>query len=569
MRELGLIHLLSLVTAATILCETAVATPCAEHHVEHPESGLIHLPITRRTANNGLRKRAGTGQIGLGDSYDASYSVELKIGSVSTSFTLDTGSSDLWAVADTCTGNCKSQVPLYPSSSFQSSGIGLSLFYGDSQTGTSAFGLIGKDVVSLAGLAVQDQYFAAINRTNTSVLDGGDIGIFGLGFPINSDILQNSFAASASQGSLTRRRRDLTLGSAFLNYGRRYIPSFVLQSPSTGIQSRQSATNATASATASGLVKSFSTFGNFLGRLVLSGSLASPQYTVTVQRDTVQIGGNAGVLTLGGLPSGVKNESLTWVPVRLYTSEEGGIPGPTEAPNEVYPLNWEIPIDDVYLDGNKLPRSSLVPSNISISALLDTGNSLIRGPPDSIQLINDTIGSTFLCSTPHTLSFQIGGKMFPVDARDFASALTDDSSKTCSASISATDVPTGTASSFFYSWSLGDPFLRSVLASFYFGNITNPSRDLPRVGLLSTVPSNDGDQLKSAVASAAKGGLTFTKERAPTGAPVATQTNSVGVLQAPTQATASQKSAASSNLISSNAVLLSMGAILIGLVLVN
>ena len=43
-----------------------------------------------------------------------------------------------------------------------------------------------------------------------------------------------------------------------------------------------------------------------------------------------------GQLTIGALPDGVSNNSLTWVPVRLYTSAQGGLPGPTSNPNEVY-----------------------------------------------------------------------------------------------------------------------------------------------------------------------------------------------------------------------------------------
>ena len=57
--------------------------------------------------------------------------------------------------------------------------------YGDSQTGTFARGMIGNDTVNLAGKKLQDHYFAAINMTNTSVLDVGAAGILGLGFPVN------------------------------------------------------------------------------------------------------------------------------------------------------------------------------------------------------------------------------------------------------------------------------------------------------------------------------------------------------------------------------------------------
>jgi hypothetical protein len=57
--------------------------------------------------------------------------------------------------------------------------------YGDSQTGTFAQGVIGNDTVHLAGLTMHNQYFAAINMTNTSVMDVSAAGILGLGFPVN------------------------------------------------------------------------------------------------------------------------------------------------------------------------------------------------------------------------------------------------------------------------------------------------------------------------------------------------------------------------------------------------
>lgn len=108
----------------------------------------------------------------------------MTIGGIQTPLILDTGSSDLWVISDACT-NCTSTVPLYPQSSLQLTGLDAALYYGDSSTSTHALGPIGKDVVSLADFTLQDQYFAAVNNTNTSVLEAGSAGIFGLGFAIN------------------------------------------------------------------------------------------------------------------------------------------------------------------------------------------------------------------------------------------------------------------------------------------------------------------------------------------------------------------------------------------------
>jgi phytepsin len=195
------------------------------------------------------------------------------------------------------------------------------------------------------------------------------------------------------------------------------------------------------------------------------------------------------------------------------------------------------------LDGRKLPKSALVPSKISNSALVSTGSPFVSGPPDLIKLINNTIGGSFDCTSNHTLTFQIGGKIFPIDARDFAIQAASGSPNKCVASIEAMKVPKGDGSIFLYSWNLGNTFLRSVLTSFYMGNLTHPSNDPPRIGFLSTVPDDDGAQLKAAVSAAGASDLPETWEPAPTGTPArATKTNSVGVLQAPTQGTSSSSS---------------------------
>lgn len=51
--------------------------------------------------------------------------------------------------------------------------------------------------------------------------------------------------------------------------------------------------------------------------------------------------------------------------------------------SKVYPLVWEIPIEDVYFDGTKLPRSTLSASTISLSGVLDTVSPLTYGLPNT------------------------------------------------------------------------------------------------------------------------------------------------------------------------------------------
>ena len=87
-------------------------------------------------------------------------------------------------LSDGCT-TCSGAVALYRQATFKSADLNVKLLYGDSLTGTHAYGLIGTDDVGIASFMLRDQYFAAINDTNTSVEETGSAGIFGLGFPTN------------------------------------------------------------------------------------------------------------------------------------------------------------------------------------------------------------------------------------------------------------------------------------------------------------------------------------------------------------------------------------------------
>jgi hypothetical protein len=84
------------------------------------------------------------------------------------------------------------------------------------------------------------------------------------------------------------------------------------------------------------ILASFASNGPLLPRLILTGALASPIVAISLQRDTIDIGGNQGMLSIGELPTGLAMEDLTWVPLRGYTAAEGGLPAPEESPNEVH-----------------------------------------------------------------------------------------------------------------------------------------------------------------------------------------------------------------------------------------
>lgn len=56
---------------------------------------------------------------------------------------------------------------------------------------------------------------------------------------------------------------------------------------------------------------------------------------ITLQRTAGELGGNVGQLTIGELPGNLSDSSLTYLPVRLYSPDEGGIPGPSSNPSAV------------------------------------------------------------------------------------------------------------------------------------------------------------------------------------------------------------------------------------------
>lgn len=110
-------------------------------------------------------------------------------------------------------------------------------------------------------------------------------------------------------------------------------------------------------------------------------------YTLSLQReDPTSVGSNAGVMTIGGLPSGISNDSLTWVPVKQYpitVSLFGGLstaidPTLVSEAEKILPTTpyvWEAVIDGLYVNGNLQKDSS--GSEGGLSALFDSSVGLV------------------------------------------------------------------------------------------------------------------------------------------------------------------------------------------------
>jgi hypothetical protein len=279
-------------------------------------------------------------------------------------------------MSDACNEGCEGNVPIYPQASFRPSGLDVAMIYGDSTTGTFATGTIGEDTIGLAGLTLTNQYFAAINRTNTSVVDVGAAGIFGLGFPVNRYVLypssdlelllsdvflfysviwNNLFGDTITKNGLSRRdggetpmnHPKIKLGSPFPNthFRRTQFPTLPGLLGGYSKHVARQTTSVMDSALAS-----YSTLGPFITRLVAEGTLSLPMISVTLQRDTIEVGGNEGVLSIGELPNDVSSSDLTWVALRGYSEAEGGLPAPSSSPNEVsYPPTM-MSTCDIYTD---------------------------------------------------------------------------------------------------------------------------------------------------------------------------------------------------------------------------
>ncbi|KAH9846730.1 acid protease [Lenzites betulinus] len=453
-----------------------------------PRTRSLTLPLAKSSYKISARDGSDVvgGTVGLGDQQDFFYTVALTIGNTTTTANLDTGSADLWVIDSAClTPVCEnSTATRYDTATFRESGGTVQLKYGDSTTGTHANGVVGRDDVTIAGLVMKNQTLAAVSDTDNSAVVNNAAGIVGLGF----------FSQSFVQASVI----------------------------SAEIQNIGSGTDTFVEQTANS--------GPVVTRLALSGAIAEPMFSIMLQRDTIDVSGE-GVITIGELPKGIDNSSLTWVPVRLYDSSVGGLDPPSFAPQEVYPLRWEVELDGVFLDGQELPLSTQTATGIpnpSLSALIDTGNSLLRGPTDVVNNILSKVSPAFAadssarpllpCTDGHELAFGIGGKRFPVDPRDFVAQGPVDNTGTpqCSAdNIVGTDAPQSGA---LFSWNIGDPLMKSTLVVFYYGNMTHPSVDPPRMGFLSLVPANADDLLDDAVTAAQKDGGRFesTTDAAPT-----------------------------------------------------
>ncbi|KAI0769774.1 protease [Trametes elegans] len=131
-----------------------------------------------------------------GDQYWAG---NIGIGTSSQTFLIDfdTGSADLWVPSVNCTSsNCSNKHKYNPASSSTSArkSGSFSIQYGD---GSKVSGPKYTDTVTVAGVAVNNQYFSPVNTLSSMFASEADDGILGLAYPAISNLGQSPFFNTA------------------------------------------------------------------------------------------------------------------------------------------------------------------------------------------------------------------------------------------------------------------------------------------------------------------------------------------------------------------------------------
>ncbi|XP_014648363.1 PREDICTED: pepsin A-5-like [Ceratotherium simum simum] len=157
---------------------------------------------------------------------------------------------------------------------------------------------------------------------------------------------------------------------------------------------------------------------------------------------------SGSVVIFGGIDSSYYTGSLHWVPV----SDEG---------------YWQIAVDSVTINGETIACSE------GCQAIIDTGTSLLTGPPSAIDNIQSYIGATAGSSSEEVIScsaidslpdviFTINGVEFPLPA----SAYILEEDESCISGFEGMDLDTSSGEL----WVLGDVFIRQYYTVFNRAN---------------------------------------------------------------------------------------------------
>ncbi|KIM74338.1 hypothetical protein PILCRDRAFT_707429 [Piloderma croceum F 1598] len=432
-----------------------------------PRAGIFKdsvytFPLVKKRASNSpaKAKRHGMIQLSTSDLLDEAYGIAISIGGQEVHLTLDTGASDLWVVTSSCKTpnghNCTSnpEIPLYtPSKSFQSQNESFSIAYGAGPSSTFVSGKIGTDNVAIGNLSLLKQTFGSTVSTNDTIVNLFS-GIFGMGHAGLSELMSADFEQQLLASNVSSMDAQ-----SFLEI---YFKALEKNAP-------------------------------LVPHMAASELISKPMFSMTLQREEpTSEGSNLGVLTLGGLPSGVSNDSLTWVPVKHYPTKTvisghlKNLTVPTLLMNEVskmlpsVPLRLEVPIDGLYVNGQMLLNSS----EGNLTALLDSGTARTLLPSGAFKspLLPQPDANGFVpCSTLYNISIGIGGQIFSIHPFDLVIPNQLNDTANCISGLGEASPPTETST---FSFLFGTAFFRSNLVAINLGNITNSKASPSSIGFL-------------------------------------------------------------------------------------
>ncbi|KAJ3876530.1 acid protease [Lentinula edodes] len=164
---------------------------------------LIDIPLRAQMQARGQRDESLTDE-----NDDSEWAGMVRIGKPGQNFLVDfdTGSSDLWVPSSLCTSTACSSKRKYNSSSSSTSQNETGTFsiqYGD---GSTVSGSIYSDTVTVAGVKVQKQRFAAVTNLSSSFASDPVDGVLGLGFPSISILKADPvFVSAAQQNAITTK----------------------------------------------------------------------------------------------------------------------------------------------------------------------------------------------------------------------------------------------------------------------------------------------------------------------------------------------------------------------------
>ncbi|TFK88605.1 acid protease [Polyporus arcularius HHB13444] len=196
----------------------------------------------------------------------------------------------------------------------------------------------------------------------------------------------------------------------------------------------------------------------------------------------------------------------------IVSAHETGYEDVMDAPKlpRVSPEHWSIVLDEMRIDGDAFTFNKSSVSGVpqgKVVAVLDTGFSLPPLPPAAVDAIYSKIpGAAFWtspiinswiipCDSIPDLSFVFGGKEYPVHPLDLSlpqviPILDSGAEKNVTVCVATYQYLTLDPTQFAgFDLILGDAFLRSVYASFDYGdyNPTNHTTGTPFVQMVSTV----------------------------------------------------------------------------------